>query len=956
LDPSNRRSIRPVARGLLLLAVIQFLASVLQSWRMDPEIPQYLPIHTLLETVSILVSGMVFAVGWNSHQSRFSPNHRFLACVFLCVAVLDFSHMASYVGMPDFVSPNDPQKSLAFWLVARLLAAAGLLIGTMGTFGTVTAGRRTHYLLAAGVTATAGIEWLVLCHPEWLPISFLPGIGLTTFKKVTEYAVIALNLLAAGRLLARLRAPQPRSEVLLLGAVCTLAMSEFFFTFYSTMTGTYNLLGHVYKVIGYVFIYRAVVTTAIDEPYRLLEKAKTKFSDIFDSVNDGIELIAADGTIVEVNRTAAERLGYGRQELAGMCIADLCNLDDAALWVQRCEHLSRHGRFTFESSRIRRDGGVITVEVSARMVEVDDQELILGISRDITDRKAAELLLLKESARNQALLRSASDGTHILGADGVLIEASDAFCAMLGYAREELLGMRIAHWDAGLTEAALDEAVARLVAQGGRSQFETVHRRRDGSVFDVEVSSFTLELDGHKVLVCSSRDITERREAQRHIENLAYYDAVTRLPNRRLMRDRLLEALAAIAQSGKNGALLLIDLDHFKDVNDTLGHEAGDQLLRSVGERLTQCLRKGDSVARLGGDEFVVILNNLGELGVDAAAQVAAVASKILSALDRADQVGGHRYRNSASIGATLLDQRCTPEDVLRQADVAMYQAKRAGRNGMRLFDPTMQDGIDHRAALEGALQLAIDEGQLLLHYQVQVDAALCPTGVEALIRWAHPQQGLLLPAQFLPVADESALTLPIGYWVVEGACAQLGAWRRDPLTRGLTVSVNVSPRQLGAPDFAARIAQAVQRHAIDPALLILEPTERLFLRGTEGAIATLTALRATGVRCSLDDFGTGCSSVRDLQRMPLYQLKIDQSFVRDLFDDPGAQVIVRTIIAMAVSLGLETIAEGVETQAQLDLLRALGCGGFQGHLFGRPAPAARIVALLRADAVLTSP
>jgi diguanylate cyclase (GGDEF)-like protein/PAS domain S-box-containing protein len=947
--PRNRAGLKKIAALLGVLALVQAFAWLAMQWGPSGSIPHYLPIHTLLETLSIVVSGMVFAVGWNSHRTASSPTTSLLACVFLCVALLDVAHMASYVGMPDYFSPNDSQKHLAFWLAARVVAALGLMVATLHVFAPPKKRAGGNLQLAAFLALAVGVQWLVILHPSWLPDTFVPGIGLTGFKKGIEYAVIAMNLVTAGALLARMRKPQLGGEILLLGAVCTLAMSDFFFTLYSTMTGTYNLLGHVYKVIGYGLIYRAIVVTAIEEPYRLLEKAKTKFSDIFDSVNDGIELISRDGLIVDFNRTAHDRLGYRREELVGTPFKNLCGREHAALFGQRTDLIGTFGSFTFESSRLRRDGSVIPVEVSARLVEVDDEELVLGISRDISERKHAERLLLKESAKNLAILRNSSDGIHILGTDGVLIEASDSFCAMLDYPREQLIGMHVHQWDASLSASQLARQLEQVFRENRRFLFETVHRRRGGNTFEVEISCMPLEIDGRPVLFNSSRDITARRETERQIESLAYYDPVTGLPNRRLMLDRLNQALAASARGGKNGALLLIDLDHFKTINDTLGHEAGDLLLRKVGACLTQCLRRGDSVARFGGDEFVVVLTDLHPIALEAATQMGAIAQKILDALHRDDLLPAHRHRNSASIGATLFDHRYSAEELVKQADIAMYQAKKAGRNAMRLFDPEMQESINERAALEIALRVALDEGQFLLHYQVQVDSRRHAIGVEALIRWQHPQKGVIPPGTFIPLAEETLLIVPMGQWVIDSACRQLALWRDDPVTRHLSISVNVSARQIEAPYFVMQIAETVRRHGIDPRLLVLEPTESLFLDNIEASIATLTAIKAIGVRCSLDDFGTGFSSLQYLKRLPLNQLKIDRSFVRDIVEDVNDQAIVRTIIAMAQSLGLEIIAEGVETEGQRDMLETFGCKNFQGYLFGRPAPVAVLEASLRA-------
>jgi diguanylate cyclase (GGDEF)-like protein len=413
--------------------------------------------------------------------------------------------------------------------------------------------------------------------------------------------------------------------------------------------------------------------------------------------------------------------------------------------------------------------------------------------------------------------------------------------------------------------------------------------------------------------------------------------------------DRLKQALVASARSGREGALLFIDLDNFKNLNDTLGHDKGDQLLQQVTQRLEACIRKGDTVARLGGDEFVVMLLDLSEQAIDAAAQVETIGEKIRIALSQPYQLGAHSYRCSASIGVTMFDGNLQSSDeLMKQADIAMYQAKKAGRNALRFFDWQMQENISARVSLEIELQTALANHQFQLHYQIQVDSMLRPLGAEALIRWLHPDNGFVLPANFIPLAEETGLILPIGEWVLEMACAQLKAWQQEELTRSLTLAVNVSARQFHQQGFAAQVQAALDRHAINPALLKLELTESMLLADIEDTNATMNALHRSGVQLSLDDFGTGYSSLQYLKRLPLDQLKIDQSFVRDITVDPSDIAIVRTIVAMARSLDIAVIAEGVETEQQRQLLHENGCSHYQGMLFGKPVAIGQFEARLK--------
>ena len=426
--------------------------------------------------------------------------------------------------------------------------------------------------------------------------------------------------------------------------------------------------------------------------------------------------------------------------------------------------------------------------------------------------------------------------------------------------------------------------------------------------------------------------------ANKDLTILAAIDSLTGLPNRRLMQDRLHQMVAAVSRNDRHGALLFIDLDNFKKLNDTLGHDMGDLLLQQVATRLTTCVRENDTVARLGGDEFVVMLTDLSEQADVASEQAEATGQQILSKLTQPYQLAESEYRASCSIGVTLFNhQQKSVEELLKQADIAMYQSKKAGRRTLRFFDPKMQTAVNERAALDDALHKALEHQQFQLHYQVQTDNSNHPFGAEALLRWQHPENGLMSPAQFIPLAEETGLIKQIGLWVLESACMQLSLWQQDAPTRALSLSVNVSAKQFHQADFVSQLRAVLQQHAIDPALLTLELTESVLLENIEDTIAKMHALKEIGVRFSLDDFGTGYSSLQYLKRLPLDQFKIDQSFVRDIAVDGSDQAIVRTIIAMALTLNLDVIAEGVETDEQKQILTDCGCTHFQGYLFGKP-------------------
>lgn len=571
----------------------------------------------------------------------------------------------------------------------------------------------------------------------------------------------------------------------------------------------------------------------------------------------------------------------------------------------------------------------------------------------ITRIRTTENELFKSEAdlRIAATAFASQESLMITDAKGVILRVNKAFTENTGYTAEEAVGQTPRLFKSGRHNADFYRAMWEALLRHGTWQGEIWDRRKNGEVYPKWLTISSVK-GGDGVVthyVGSHIDITERKVAEDKINHLAFYDVLTDLPNRRLLLDRLNRALASSARSGREGALLFLDLDNFKTLNDTLGHDVGDLLLQQVAERLTTCVREGDTVARLGGDEFVVLLEDLGEQPIEAAAQTEAIGDKVLTILSQPYQLTTHRYNITSSIGATLFnDHQSEVEELLKQADIAMYQAKKAGRNTLRFFDPKMQSTINTRVALERELRKALEQQQFQLYYQVQVDSAYRPVGAEALIRWLHPERGLVPPVQFIPLAEDTGLIEPIGQWVLETACAQLKLWQQDALTRDLLMSVNVCAKQFYQADFIAQVQAAVQRHAINPMLLKLELTESMLLENIEDTISTMNALKKIGILFSLDDFGTGYSSLQYLKRLPLNQLKIDQSFVRDIAVDNSDQVIVRTIIAMAHSLELDVIAEGVETEEQRQLLLNQDCTHFQGYLFGRPVPISQFEAALK--------
>ena len=557
-----------------------------------------------------------------------------------------------------------------------------------------------------------------------------------------------------------------------------------------------------------------------------------------------------------------------------------------------------------------------------------------------TGRNITALKLNEQELRIAATAFESQEGTFVTDADRVILRVNRAFSEITGYSANEAVGQTPNLLSSGRHDAAFYEAMAESIERHGTWQGEVWNRRKNGEVYPEWLMITAVKDDArqatHYVGIFS--DITARKKAEEEINSLAFYDPLTGLPNRRLLLDRLKHVMATSSRSARHGALLFIDLDNFKNLNDTLGHDIGDLLLKQVAQRLSACVREGDTVARLGGDEFVVMLEDLSENAPDAANLTEAVGEKILAALNLPYQLDKYEHHSTPSIGVTLFaDHRGVVDDLMKRADLAMYQAKAGGRNTLRFFDPEMQAVVTARVVLEAGLREAILQQQFHLCYQAQVDGEGRLTGAEALLRWRHPQRGLISPIEFIPVAEETGLILSLGNWVLETACLQMVTWAARPETAHLAVAVNVSARQLHHPDFVAQVLAVLDRTGANPRRLKLELTESLLIDDVEDIIAKMSALKARGIGFSLDDFGTGYSSLSYLKRLPLEQLKIDGSFVRDVLTDPNDAAIARTVVALAHSLGLSVIAEGVETEAQRDFLFSSGCHAYQGYFFSRP-------------------
>lgn len=684
---------------------------------------------------------------------------------------------------------------------------------------------------------------------------------------------------------------------------------------------------------------------------------ESKLVAVIENMTEGLVISDLNGQILHFNQAAQKNHGFTSTEEWQRLLPEfadtfeLSTLDGAVLSVDQWPLL-----------RILRGESLNCVELYIKNVKAGWQRIfnyggtiahddagnpLLAIVtiNDITQSKQAEINL-----RIAAVSFESEESIMITDAENKILRVNKAFTETTGYSAAEIVGQTPQRLKSERHSAEFFREMWESIHRTGTWQGEIWDKRKNGEIYPKWLTITAVKDDNGVVThyVGSHIDITERKLTQEKIQHLAFYDHLTGLPNRVLLMDRLKQALASSSRSKRKGALLFIDMDNFKNLNDTLGHDVGDQLLIQATQRLGSCVRECDTVARLGGDEFMVMLCDLSEQTLEAATQTEVIGEKILAALDRSYQLGTYSHRCTASIGVTLFqDHQQNTDELLKQADIAMYQAKSAGRNSLCFFDPKMQINIAARVLMEEELHVALEQQQFQLHYQLQVDNFGRPLGAEALIRWQHTKRGMVSPLEFIPLAEETGLILPIGKWVLDTACAQLKVWEQNALACDLVLAVNVSAKQFHQPEFVAHVQAALKRYAFKPERLKLELTEGMLLENIDDTIITMNTLKELGVQFSLDDFGTGYSSLEYLKRLPLNQLKIDQSFVRDIVIDSNDKVIVRTIIAMAQSMGLDVIAEGVETEQQRQLLLRKGCSNFQGYLFAKPLPIEQVEVLL---------
>lgn len=655
-----------------------------------------------------------------------------------------------------------------------------------------------------------------------------------------------------------------------------------------------------------------------------------------------------DGWTTYFNQQWVDYTGLSLEESYGVGWNRPFHPDDQLLAWDAWQHaIESNGSYSIEC-RIRRFDGTYRWWLVRGVPILDKAGKIskwFGTCTDIQEFKdiQAELELA-------ATAFNANVGIVVTDPASVILRVNQAYSEQTGYAAEEITGKTPKIFQSGRHSPAFYREMWDSIEQDGFWQGEVWDRKKNGSIYPNLLTVTAIRSAGGTIknYIGTQVDISNQKMAEEKIRRLAFFDPLTKLPNRRLLMDRLHQALSSSTRSGKGAALMFIDLDDFKTLNDTLGHAVGDLLLEQVAVRLECAMRQCDTVARLGGDEFVVMLEELSANEVEAAVQTEETSRKIISALNEPYYLTGHAHRSTASIGCTVFfDHRQTAHELLKQADIAMYQAKRDGRNLVRFYDERMQRAINMRVLLEKEIRTALKLGQFSLYYQLQKDEGGQVLGAEALIRWNHPQRGLVYPADFIPVSEDSDLILEIGKWVLQTACHQIKIWQDNAAASKLTLAVNISPKHFRQGDFSEELRTIIRQHGIDPNRLKLELTESILLDRTEATVSTMHGLKKNGVQFSLDDFGTGYSSLQYLKQLPFNQLKIAEPFVRDIAFDDNDRAIVCAIISMGQTLNLDVLAEGVETEEQHQFLLQNGCSHFQGFLFSEPLPVHEFEALL---------
>jgi len=699
--------------------------------------------------------------------------------------------------------------------------------------------------------------------------------------------------------------------------------------------------------VGGIILFSEVITERVKMEEALIASEK-EFRLLAESMPQIVWITLADGWNIYFNQQWMDYTGLSFEESCGHGWNKPFHPDDQQrAWDAWQNAVNNNATYSLEC-QLRRADGVYhwwLVRGTPIFDETGKVYKWFGTCTDIHKLKESE-----KSLRIAAIAFESQEAMVITDAKQTILKVNQAFTRMTGYSAEEAVGSTPALLKSGNQDKQFYDTMWEALNRDKFWAGEIWNRRKNGELYP-EWLSISAVTDANRQIsnyIAAFTDISANKKLEETIHDLAYYDPLTHLPNRRLMLDRLKQALLSRKLKSQYGAILFIDLNDFKMLNDTKSHAMGDLLLIEVSLRLKAAVHEDDTVARTGGNEFAVLLETLDKTTDLAAAQAETVGKRLLTSIGQSFDLRGYEYKCSASIGIALFhSHEVNIDELVKHATMAMHQAKQGGKNTIRFFDPTVQEALEFRVQLESWMRKALNE-QYELYYQIQVDDKGNATGAETLIRWHHPDMGMIPPADFIPLAEETGLILQIGQWVLKTACIQLKAWEYNQATQHLVLAVNVSAKQFSQSDFVNQVLSVLKQTAANPHRLKLELTESMVVDNVENIIAKMNALKVIGVKFSLDDFGTGFSSLSYLKRLPLDQLKIDQSFVRDALTDSNDAAIIRTIIALGQTLGMEVIAEGVETKAQRHFLAALGCNHYQGYLFSKPIPLKEFEQLLR--------